>query len=263
MLKSIFNSWSYLVWYAFYFILLTVLTAGGIIPTYIILFILAFRPVSERLWRWVTGIRPLRIKAEKERLLPLFEEVYTSYAEKENSTHTRKIKLYIQESMSIGAFAFGRETLVLTKGSIDLLSDDALKGLIAHELAHFHNYDTMAILFSYVANFPISFLIKKLRQVDSTLNDGFIKFLFSIIYALFRLLEFISDLIIMHQRRKSEYQADFCALRWGYGEELTGALIQMYQISMEKPKSIGDMVRGTHPPITKRIERLEMILSSE
>ena len=30
----------------------------------------------ENLWRKVTGIRPLRLKSEKERLLPIFKEVY-------------------------------------------------------------------------------------------------------------------------------------------------------------------------------------------
>jgi len=213
--------------------------------------------VSERLWRWVSGIRPLRIRAEKERLIPLFEEVYSAYPKNRKRNHTRNIKLYIQESMSINAFAFGRETLVLTKGSIDLLSDEALKGLIAHELGHFHNYDTMGALFAYVANLPMSLLMKKLRQKDSTLNDGLIKFLFSIIYSFFRLIEFTSDLIIMHHSRKQEYKADMLALKCGYGEELAGVLIQLYQISMEKPKSIGEMIRSTHPPITKRIERLE------
>jgi len=239
------------------------MTAGLIIPLYIFFFILAFMPASERLWRWVAGIRPLRIKAEKERLIPLLEEICSAYAHKEKSIHIQDIKLYIQESMNINAFAFGRETLVLTKGSIDLLSDEALKGLIAHELGHFHNYDTMGALFAYVANFPMSFLMKKLRQIDSTLSDGFLRFIFSIIFALFRLIEFIGDLILMRHSREQEYQADMCALKWGYGEELTAVLIQIYQISMEKPKSINEMLRATHPPITKRIELLETALDLE
>jgi len=244
----------------FYFFLFASFTLGAIIPFYLFFIFLAFLPISEKLWRWVTGIRPLRIKAEKERLIPLFEEVYKAYSKGKKSRHTKNIKLYIQESMSINAFAFGRETLVLTKGSIDMLSDEELKGIMAHELAHFHNYDAIGALFAYVANLPMTLLMKKLRQINSRLDDGIVKFFFNAIFLFFRLIEFAGDIIVMYHSRRREYGADSLALKWGYGEELAGALIHMYQISMEKPKSIGEMVRSTHPPITKRIEALEDIL---
>jgi len=260
MLKGIFGSWSYFIWYVFYFIVFVTMTGGAIIPIYIIFFLIAFLPASERLWRWVSGVRPLRIRAEKERLMPLFEEIYNAYVEKEKATHTRKIKLYIQESMTINAFAFGRETLVLTKGSIDLLNDEALKGMIAHELGHFHNSDTKWALFAYVANFPITILLKKLRKINNGLDTGLFKFVFNVAFIFFLLVEFIGDLILMHNSREQEYQSDMLAMKWGYGEELAGALIQLYQISMEKPKSVGEMIKATHPPITKRIERLEVLV---
>ena len=268
MLKGIFSSWSYLIWYAFYFLLFSLITAGFIIPFYILFLFLAFLPLSEQLWRWATGIRPLRLMAEKERLNPIFQDVYNAYsyavyAKEGKITHAQNLKLYIQETMNINAFAFGRETLVLTKGSIDLLDDEALKGLIAHEIAHFHNHDTTGALFSYVANFPISILMKKLRKINSTLEDGFIRFFFNIIYGFFRAIEFLGDLILMHHSRKREYKADMFALKFGYGKELAEVLIQLYQISMEKPQTIGEMMRATHPPITKRIERLEVTLYSE
>jgi len=248
------------IWYAFYFILFSILTVGLIIPFYVIFLLIAFSPASEKLWRWVNGIRPLRLASEKERLTPLLEEVYKAYSKKVKKKNAKNAKLFIQESMSINAFAFGNETLVLTKGSLDLLSDDALKGLIAHELAHFHCLDTKWALFAYVANFPMSFLMKKLRQIDSTLKDGLLRFLFGIIFGFFRLMEFIGDLVLMYHSRKREYEADALALIYGYGEELAGVLIQLYQISMEKPKSVGEMLKATHPAITKRVEKLEAIL---
>jgi len=258
MLKSIFGSWIYLVWYLCHLVILGILTEGGIVPMYIMLLIIAFLPIPESLWRWVSGVRPLRLMSEKERLIPLYEEVYNAYIEKEEKiSHTRKVKLYIQESMNINAFAFGRETLVLTKGSIDLLNDNDIKGLMAHELAHFHNYDTTGALFAYIANLPFTFMMRKLRQIDSKLGNGFVRFVFSVIFAYFRFFEFVGDLILMYHTRSQEYNADTLALKWGYGEELAGVLIQIYQISLEKPKSIGDMIRSTHPPITKRIEQLE------
>jgi len=246
------------IWYAFYFILFSILSVGLVIPFYIIFLLIAFSPASEKLWRWVNGIRPLRLMSEKERLTPLLEEVYKAYSKKVRKKNAKNAKLFVQESMSINAFAFGNETLVLTKGSIDLLSDEALKGLIAHELAHFHNLDTKGALFAYVANFPMSYLMKKLRQIDSTLKDGLFRFIFSVIFAFFRFIEFIGDLILMYHSRRKEFEADMLAEKWGYGEELTGVLIQLYQISMEKPKSVMEMLKATHPHITKRIEKLEL-----
>jgi len=260
-MKSIFGSMSYPIWYLFYVALFGILTAGAIIPVYILLFFIAFNPETEKLWRWLTGIRPLRIRAEKERLIPLLKEVSSAYAKTDGeSTYSRNVKLYIQESMTINAYAFGRETLVLTKGSIDLLSNEALKGLIAHEMAHFHHSDTGRALFAYVANLPLTILMKKLRQINDSLETGLIKFLFGFVFYLFVTIEFLGDIIMMGHNREQEYEADKRASRWGFGEELAGALIQIYQVSMEKPKSIGEMIKSTHPPITKRIERLETAL---
>jgi len=57
--------------------------------------------------------------------------------------------------MTINAFAFGKSTLVLTRGSLELLNDDCLKGLIVHEFGHFSHRDTEAILLTTVSNFFI------------------------------------------------------------------------------------------------------------
>jgi len=216
MLETILGSWLYLIWLVFYFILIGFLTLGFSAPFYLLFFALALLPKSERIWRWVTGIRPLRIRAEKERLIPLLEEVRNScHVKKKRKRQIQNINIYIQESMSINAFAFGRETLVLTKGSVDLLSDDALKGLIAHELGHFYNYDAMTTLFVYIANFPLIWLMKQLRKIDDILGSGLGRLLFSIIFAFFRFIEFLGDLILMHRSRAQEYKADALALKWG------------------------------------------------
>ena len=53
-------------------------------------------------------------------------EVYKQ-ASKVNPDLPKNIKLYVQENMDINAFAFGKSTLVLTKGSLELLDDDGLK----------------------------------------------------------------------------------------------------------------------------------------
>ena len=94
-------------------------------------------------------------------------------AVKTDPTLSMNIKLYIQEDMDINAFAFGRETLVLTRGSLELLNDDGIKGLIAHELGHFSHYDTIVQLFAAVGNFYISLLTRIIYQITKG-KDSFI-----------------------------------------------------------------------------------------
>ncbi|MDI6757223.1 MAG: zinc metalloprotease HtpX [Endomicrobiia bacterium] len=56
-------------------------------------------------------------------------------------------KLYVMETPMPNAFATGRNpansAVAVTRGLVSLLSDDELKGVIAHELAHIRNRDTL------------------------------------------------------------------------------------------------------------------------
>jgi len=225
---------------------------------------IAFSPLAEKLWRRVSGIRPLRLRSEKERLLPLFREVYrASFAIDPNLF--KRIILCIKEDMTINAYAFGKRTLGLTRGSITLLDDDCLKGLIAHEFGHFSHRDTEAVLLSTVSNFFMSFLIRKLTDIKNRLDadkkGGIIfsifKGLFDIIYYLFRSIDFIGELILMRTSRQNEYLADQFALKSGFGKDLTDVLIQIYEVSAEKPQRVKEQMKRTHPHITLRIQQLE------
>ncbi|MBN2073198.1 MAG: M48 family metalloprotease, partial [Actinobacteria bacterium] len=56
-------------------------------------------------------------------------------------------KIYIIEEPGLNAFATGRNpdngVVVLTRGLIDRLSNEELKGVISHELSHIKNYDIL------------------------------------------------------------------------------------------------------------------------
>jgi len=228
--------------------------------------VLAYSPYAEVLWRFLSGVRPLRLRTEKERLIPLFEEVYQNILNISPNT-PRNIKLYIDESLDINAFAFGYETLIITRGALSL-NDDCLKGLIAHELGHFTKGDTKRALVGAVSNLPMSGLMKGLNRIDYKLEVaskktpfiGVFKFIFSIFFALFRFVDFTSNLISMSDSRAKEYNADYFAFECGYGEEMAGVLNEIYQMTIVKPESIKEQLKATHPPITKRIEELEKYL---
>jgi len=259
------SNWIYLAWFSFYFILVMFLTRGVGILFYLVTVPLALSVLAERVWRLVSGVRPLRLKSEKERLLPLFKEVYQG-AVKANPDLSKRIRLYIKEDMTINAFAFGKNTLVLTRGSILLLNDECLKGLMAHEFGHFSHRHTEAILISMVGNLPITFIIRKLtdiknyfesRKSKASIITFVFKTVFDVVYYLFKVLDFIGDLILMYSSRGQEYSADGFAVTSGFGEELAGALIEIYEVSISKPQSVREQLKSTHPHITLRIERLE------
>jgi len=246
----------------FYFIFFALITGGIAVIFYIITIPLAFTPTAENFWRKISGIRPLRLKEEKERLLPLFKEVYEG-AIGADPDLSKGIKIYIKEDMSINTFAFGRSTLVLTKGSIQLLSDESIKGLIAHEFGHFSHYDTIADLLITFGNFPLSFIVTKLANLKNQYDDssGLIiscfKALYNAVYYLFKGVQTIGDLFLKHIYRKREYMADDFAFKSGFGKELAGVLTQIYHMSFDKPKSVKEQLKSSHPPITLRIEELE------
>jgi Zn-dependent protease with chaperone function len=267
LLNVIKNNWAYLVWFAFYVFLFSVLTGGIALFFYIVTVPLALMPIAEKLWRKVTDVRPLVIKSEKDRLLPLFEEVYQG-AVGTNPKLSRKIKLYIVDDMTINAFAFGKSTLILTRGSIMLLSDECLKGLMAHEFGHFSYRHTDALLLFTVANLPMSFIIRKLTNFrnnkDNRENRGsIVTGVLDTMYYFFKTIDFVGELILTHFSRRGEYMADKFSSICGFGEELANVLREIYSVSINKPQSIKERLRSTHPQITKRIERLEDIRQQE
>jgi len=255
------NNLAYLAWFLFYVLPISLITDGIALIFYAITVSFAFSPVAENLWRRVAGVRPLRIKSEKERLLPLFKEVYQG-AIKANPKLSKDIKLYIKEDMTINAFAFGKSTLVLTKGSTLHLNDECLKGLIAHEFGHFSYKHTDALLLFTVANLPMSFIIRKLTDVKDHFDNNkrrslIIGSLCDFLYYLFKGLDFLGDLILMHSSRKNEYTADEFSVKSGFGKELTDVLIEVYGVSVSEPQSVKEQLRSTHPHVTLRIEQLE------
>jgi len=269
-LKALWNNFAFVMWFLFYMALFLLFTGGYAIYFYIVTVPLAFSPMAEGVWRMVSGVRPLRGKTEKQRLYPLFKEVYEG-AITVNPRISKRIKLYVHEDMDINAFAFGRKTMIFTRGSIELLSDESLKGLIAHELGHFNYWHTHALLLSTVGNLPMVLILKKLFDLknhfsgklerDEIVQRGF-RGLYNIIYYFFRGIHFIGEMILMNSSRRHEFQADEFARRSGFGYELAYVLGEINRISMSGKWSIKDRLLSTHPQINRRIEALEKNMAS-
>jgi heat shock protein HtpX len=99
---------------------------------------------SDKIALWSSGAQPV---AREQ--LPRLYEVMERLAAKANLPVP---KLYVVPEAAPNAFATGRNprhaSVAVTEGLLQLMSDDELEGVIAHELSHVRNYD---ILISSIA----------------------------------------------------------------------------------------------------------------
>jgi heat shock protein HtpX len=81
----------------------------------------------------------LPLSAERVKLACAFSAVA------ERASYKGAIKLRIEESDEWDAFAVGVRTIAVSKGLLEGLTEEELKGVLAHELGHLMSYDTLAI----------------------------------------------------------------------------------------------------------------------
>ncbi len=192
-----------------------------------------------------------------------------------------KPRIYLLPAQAPNAFATGRNpqhaAVAVTQGLINLLDEEELKGVIAHELAHVRNRDILigsiaatiagAIMFlAYMARFAAIFGGYGGRDRDSGNIFGL---LFMAIVAPIAAL-----LIQMAISRSREYQADASGAQFaGNPVGLAHALEKIGKYSKKipmnanpatshmfivKPLSGRSMLNlfSTHPPVEERIRRL-------
>lgn len=193
-------------------------------------------------------------------------------------------RLYVIPSQSPNAFATGRNpqnaVVAVTQGILGLLSDDELKGVLAHELAHVRNRDMLIGSIAATLAGAISMLAYFARWAaifggfggrgDDDDGGGILGLLVAMIVA-----PIAAMLIQMAVSRSREYGADETGARIAgtpYG--LANALAKLERGAQTRPlhtnpasahlfivnplrgKSIWNLF-STHPPIEERIRRLQ------
>jgi len=220
-------------------------------------------------------IKPLKTDKEKELLLLLYSSVYETVRE-QHPQLLDDIKIYIENSNDINAFALGRRTISITTGALRSLNEDEIKGVLCHEFGHHVNGDSVmlsllncgggvwSILFLAVniCNFILNRLIKAMHNK----YGGEAKLM---IYGL-RAIKGIINLttkpfewVLMAYRRNQEFKADYVAYECGYGAELIEGLYTLNNFSNREPIGIIEKLKSSHPNLKDRIARLEYLICSQ
>lgn len=221
------------------------------------------------------------------------EEFFDLYTVTENLSIAAGLpmpKLYVIDDPAPNAFATGRDkkhaTVAATSGLLQRLDRSELEGVIAHELSHIGNRDTLlmtsvVVLVGFVALISDMFLRSRIYGGGDRDNDRGGGALMLVGLALAILSPIIATLIQLAISRKREFLADSSgALLTRYPEGLAKALekISAYAQPMRKANNAtahlfisnpfgGDKRKTnffvklfmTHPPVEERIAALREI----
>ncbi len=268
------NNPIYLVCSLFYYVISSLLLGGTgksfliVFVVYAVSLIIGFSPLGEKLLRLLNRVRPLETKRETEYLQPLFEEVYAR--SKEKYKRLRKIEICVIDNMTVNAMALGRRTIAVTKGAMQTFTEDELKAVIGHEIAHLIHGDTMATMYTIIGNGILSVFVLFARLCLLLLDWVQCAFtgkhsIFSIFMLILRLyfefciwfLNFGLQVILSVNSRKNEFKADLFSYSIGYDSDMIEALYLLEKISLGDNSSIIQKMIASHPRITLRIKHLE------
>ncbi|MFC4436741.1 MULTISPECIES: M48 family metallopeptidase [Natrialbaceae] len=178
-----------------------------------------------------------------------------------------KPKLVVQDMGVPNAFATGRKgagVVCVSNELIQLLERDELEGVIAHELAHLNNRDTITMILGQSVGMVVSYAVFFLLREDNN---------FFVAYAASIAAQMLTMIFVMAISRYREYVADDDAKQYiGSGDPLARALEKISKGSEGRESKIDDNVSAlcilnvdrstfqkifsTHPPTEKRIEKL-------
>ena len=201
-------------------------------------------------------------------------------------------RVYIIEENGLNAFATGRNpknaVITLTRGIVNNLNNEELKGVISHELSHIKNYDillgTVIVIFVGMLSIASNILLRSFffgggrrRSNDRSGSGGIFAVIILVVGVVLILLSpLIGTLIRMSISRNREFLADSNgALITRYPAGLANALRKINQFSQiesansatshlfiaepltKKNKPVFSGLFNTHPPVEERIKRLD------
>ncbi len=191
-------------------------------------------------------------------------------------------KVYIVNDAAPNAFATGRDpqhaSVAATTGILEILTDDELEGVMAHELGHVKNYDIRVSMIVFGLVVAVGFISDMFLRFAffgrNNNNNNPIVLIFGL--AAFLVAPLVAAVVQAAVSRQREYLADATgALTTRHPDALASALgkIGAYGRPMVRQNStmahmwfsdpmkpgLMDRLFATHPPIAERVKRLGQI----
>jgi heat shock protein HtpX len=188
-------------------------------------------------------------------------------------------KVYIMDDPALNAFATGRNpkssAVAVTSGLLQVMDDQELQGVLAHEMGHVKNYDIRVSMVAFALTAVISLRADIMLRLtwfsDDDRESNALFLVLGIVAAI--LAPLVASMIQLAISRQREYLADATgALTTRYPEGLASALekiahgssslkvqnsstAHLFFASPLKGSSLANLF-STHPPIEDRIARL-------
>jgi heat shock protein HtpX len=190
-------------------------------------------------------------------------------------------RLYVIPQDQPNAFATGRNpkhsAVAVTRGILNLLSEDELRGVLAHELTHIRNRDILIQSVASAIGAAITYVAYMLLWFG---NDDNSPLALVGQLATFLLAPIAASVIQLAISRQREYAADAGGAEiCGNPESLASALLRLEQGATAKPMQVNQAAEplyivkpfsskgiaglfSTHPPIEERVKRLRQMRPS-
>jgi heat shock protein HtpX len=190
-------------------------------------------------------------------------------------------RLYMIPNDQPNAFATGRNpkhaAVAVTRGITKLLSEDELRGVLAHELAHVQHRDILIQTVASAIGAAITYLAYMLLWFGND-NDSPLSAVAAL--AMVLLAPIAASIIQLSISRQREYAADAGGAEiCGNPESLASALLRLEQGAQAMPMEVNQAAEplyivkpfkgkgmaalfSTHPPIEERVRRLRQMRPS-
>ncbi|MHC3437282.1 M48 family metalloprotease [Natrialbaceae archaeon A-gly3] len=255
--------------FAFYLIAASVIAAMFGLPLLpaLVLGIVLLPAAQYKLGKWL-ALRGAKEMPEDSRR---YREVHQMTESLSRDMGIDKPKLMVMDMGVPNAFATGRKgagVVVVSEELMRLLERDELEGVIAHELAHIKNRDTITMVIGQSIGMIVSYAVFFIVR-DS--GEGIGNFVLAYVASIFA--QMLTMIFVMAISRYREYVADDDARdAIGSGDPLARALEKISSGAEGRESKVEDSVNAmcifnadksllaqlfsTHPPTEKRIQKL-------
>lgn len=190
-----------------------------------------------------------------------------------------KLKIHIISSDNMNAFAYGINNVAVTRGTLNNCDDTILCAVLGHEVSHILGMDAVVNRL-VVANVTLAMIM---LSIESFIAASFMWILFALLcaigvcrgfFSIFffhgsknlvkaifmtaqRIILFLYQIVMGAVSRRFEFRADRYSCKLGYALQLKYFLSRFVVNEENKPKTLTEIIYDSHPPIYKRIRRIE------